>query len=101
MYTHSSLVVKRRSDHEDEIIWLKLGLPRHKKIIVANIYRERQYMGQEIRDSGTIPAHLERWSPFISNWENALNEGKEVIVLGYINLVFLRWSNTDFLLMIV
>ena len=51
VYTHSSLVVKRRSDHEDEIIWLKLGLPRHKKIIVANIFREWQYMGQEIRDS--------------------------------------------------
>ena len=98
VYTHSSLVVKRRSDLEDDkvsAIWLELGLPRYKKIFVANIYREWQYMGQETRESGTVLAQLERWSAFISNWENAFNEGKEVIVLGDINLDFLKLANTE------
>ena len=43
VYTHNSLVVRRRYDLEDEnisSIWLEVGLPRKKKILVCNAYRE-------------------------------------------------------------
>ena len=40
VYTYSSLVVKRRNDLENEslsAVWLELGMPRQKNIIVENI----------------------------------------------------------------
>ena len=41
VYTHSSLVVKRREDLEDEslsAVWLEVGMPRQRKILVATMY---------------------------------------------------------------
>ena len=99
VYTHSSLVVKRRSDLEEDTlsaIWLEVGLPRKKKILVANIYREWKFMNQgPENDTGSIAAQLERWCMFLTKWEAALSEGKEVLVLGDINLDFLKWTRTN------
>ena len=99
VYTHSSLVVKRRPDLEDDTlsaIWLEVGMPRQKKILVANVYREWKFMNQgENNDSGSIPAQLERWCKFLTKWEAALAEGKEVMVLGDVNIDFLKWTRTD------
>jgi hypothetical protein len=99
VYTHSSLVVKRRPDLEDDTlsaIWLEVGMPRQKKILVANVYREWKFMNQGVDDeSGSTAAQLERWCKFLSKWETALAEGKEVMVLGDINLDFLKWTRTD------
>ena len=96
VYTHSSLVVKRRSDLEDQTlsaIWLEVGMPRQKKILVCNIYREWQHMGQgHDNQTGSVSAQLERWVMFLDKWEAALSEGREVIVLGDINLDFLKWN---------
>jgi hypothetical protein len=42
VYTHRSLVVKRRFDLEGEnisSIWLEVGLPRQRKILVCQAYR--------------------------------------------------------------
>ena len=41
---------------------------------------------------GSISAQLARWVLFLDKWELALGEGREVIVLGDINLDFLKWS---------
>ena len=80
VYTHRSLVVKRRTDLEDSrisAIWLEVGSPHKKKILVCQGYREWQYPGKADSSSGTIPAQLERWSTFLSFWEQALLDGKE------------------------
>ena len=48
IYTHNSIVVKKRHDLEDpniSAIWLELGMPNCKKILVCCVYREWQYMG--------------------------------------------------------
>ena len=62
VYTHSSLVVKRRPDLEDSslsAIWLEVGLPRQRKILVANVYREWQHMGQgQDNQTGSVAAQL-------------------------------------------
>ena len=96
VYSHSSLVVKRRSDLEDtslSAIWLEVGLPRQKKILICNIYREWQLMSQgPLNQTGSVAAQLNRWVLFLDKWEAALGEGREVIVLGDINLDFLKWS---------
>ena len=96
VYTHSSIIVKRRPDLEDSslsAIWLEVGMPRQKKILVCNIYREWQYMGQGPgNQSGNLTAQSGRWSMFLDKWEAALRENREVIVLGDINLDFLKWG---------
>lgn len=94
VYTHQSLMVKRRSDLEDEdisSIWLEVGLPRQRKILVCQAYREWQHLGQ----AGTLAAQIQRWDIFLSRWETALQEGKEVIVMMDANLDFLKWTRDD------
>ena len=99
VYTHSSLVVKRRHDLEHSslsAVWLELGMPRQKKIIVGNVYREWQHMGQGSNNStGSVAEQLQRWLTFVEMWEKVLKEGKEVMVLGDINLDFLKWTRRN------
>ena len=99
VYTHSSLVVKRRHDLENDslsAVWLELGMPRQKKIIVGNIYREWQHMDQGPDSvSGSVAEQLQRWLIFIDMWGKVLREGKEVMVLGDINLDFLKWTRDN------
>ena len=98
VYTHSSLVVKRRHDLEDNrisAIWLEAGLPRQKKIVICQAYREWRYLDQGNNISGTIDSQLERWLIFLDKWEQALMEGKEVIVMMDANIDFLKWTKND------
>ena len=72
VYVHKDVVVKRRQDLMNDTfssIWLEVGLPKQKKILVANFYREWQYLhqGRDNNSSLTIPAQLARWSSFIDH----------------------------------
>ena len=98
VYTHSSLIVKRRDDLEDNTlsaVWLEVGMPRQHKILVATFYREWQNVHQVDNSSRSVTDQLERWCNFLDKWESALSEGKEVIVMGDINLDFLKWTRSD------
>ena len=98
VYTHKSLIVKRRADLEDNrisAIWLELGLPQKKKILVCQGYREWRYLGQADSSSSTVAAQLERWSVFLTLWEQALMEDKEVVVMMDANLDFLKWTEDN------
>ena len=68
VYTHKSLVVKLRPDLMSDSfssIWMEIGLPRKKKFLVCQLYREWQYLGQPDRASSSIPAQLDRWVTFL------------------------------------
>jgi hypothetical protein len=98
VYTHNSLVVKRRHDLEDErisSIWLEVGLPRKKKILMCHAYREWKYLYQADNSSGSIPAQHERWRQFLAQWERAISENKEVIVAMDANIDFLKWTSDN------
>ena len=76
VYTHSSLVVKLRPDlmnNSISAIWLEVGLPRKSKILVCNVYREWQYLGQ-----GAIP-HTQ-WQPRLKCGKYSLNSGRKLSV---------------------
>ena len=93
VYTHKDLVVSKRLDlMSDEIssVWLEVGLPNTKKILVCQMYREWQRIGETGSDS--VDNQLKRWNIFLDQWEEALNSDKEVIVFGDINLNFLNWT---------
>ena len=97
-YTHKSLVVKRRADLEDSgisAIWLEVGLPHKKKIVVCQAYREWRYLDQQDSQSHSVAAQFQRWSIFLNMWEKALLEGKEVVVMMDANLDFLKWAKED------
>ena len=98
VFVHRDLVVKERLDLMNDkfsSVWLELGLPRQKKILVSNLYREWQYLNQgEDHSSLTITSQLDRWSGFITQWEKAIAEDKEIHCLGDANIDFLRWSDS-------
>ena len=97
-YSHKSLVVKRRRDLEDNTIsaiWLEIGLPRQRKILHCQAYREWQYLGQSNGLSGSITAQLQRLELFLEKWELALMEGKEVVVMMDANIDFLKWTRDE------
>ena len=78
VYTHQSLVVKRRTDLEDNTvsaIWLEVGLPHKRKIIVCQGYREWRYLGQPdsslVQLFSTVAAQFQRWSTFLCMWGKA------------------------------
>ena len=75
-------------------IWLELGLPGKKKFLVCQLYREWQYMGQPNSDSKSTSEQLARWLLFLDQWENALASGKEVIVLGDVNLDHMKFNDS-------
>ena len=88
-YKHNSLVGGLRPDLMSDSfssIWMEIGLPRKRKFLICQLYREWQYLGQPDNISRTIPAQIERWVTFLDQWERALDGGKEVIVMGDCNL---------------
>ena len=68
-------------------------LPNKRKILVANVYRDWRYLGQDTDESASINAQLTRWKNFLVQWEKAIQENKEVHVIGDTNLDFLRWGD--------
>ena len=95
-YKHESMVGKVRDDLMSDSfssIWLELGLPRKKKFLVCQLYREWQYMGQEDKRSRSIPEQLSRWTIFLDQWNQAIASGKEVIVMGDCNLNHFKFTD--------
>ena len=98
VFTHKDLIVKERADLMNDTfssIWLEIGLPRHKKILVCNLYRDWQYLSQDSDSSLATSAQLERWLSFLDQWERAMQENKEIHVMGDTNLDFLKWNNPN------
>ena len=96
-YKHNSMVGKVREDllcDKFSSIWLELRLPGKKKFLVCQLYREWQYMGQASSDSRSIPEQLVCWLMFLDQWECALASGKEVIVLGDVNLDHMKFQDS-------
>ena len=96
VFAHKDLIIKDRPDLMNDIfssIWLELGLPRKKKILVCNLYRDWQYLDQDSDESLSTAAQLTRWLSFLDQWEAAMAEDKEIHVMGDTNLDFLKWED--------
>ena len=98
VYKHESIVAKVRADLMDDSvssIWLELGFKHQRKILLGNIYREWQLLRQADNTSNSSASQLERWRTFISQWERALGEGRETVVMGDINIDWLTCFDID------
>ena len=98
VYTHSSLVARIREDLMSDkfsSIWMEVGFPGRTKILVCNLYRDWQYMGQVDQSSLDISEQILRWTLLLDQWEKALDTGMECVVMGDFNLDFLSFYKTD------
>ena len=96
VYSHKDLIIKERPDlcsKEFSSIWLECSLPKQKKFLLCNAYREWQLPG--VAGSLSVPQQLSRWQIFLSQWEKASNSGLEIIVMGDMNVNHLNWLNTE------
>ena len=73
-------------------VWLEVGLPRHKKFLVGQTYREWQLPNQNDKSSLSVPEQLARWSVFQEQWERALDTGLEVHLRGDLNINHSNWT---------
>ena len=73
-------------------IWLGIHLKRQKIILVGNVYREWQYLGQNDNSSLNTGAQLERFTAFVEQWETALFSNPECHLLRDLNLNFLEYT---------
>ena len=51
-------------------------------------------MGQADNDSSSVPQQMACWVMLLDQWERALSSGKEVIVLGDVNLDHLKFQDS-------
>ena len=62
---------------------------------MCHAYREWKYLNQDNSASASIHAQQARWSMFLNQWERALAEDKEVLVLMGANIDFLKWTSPN------
>ena len=89
VYKHSSLTGKLRPDLMNDgfsSIWLEIGFPRQKKILVCQFYRDWQFLNQPDKSSRSEAAQLQRWIMFLDQWERALSSEMECHILGDCNI---------------
>ena len=93
VYVKDDLNCKLRPDLMDDIfssIWIEVKSGRQ-KFLVANIYRDHQYMSQGAdKSSLNMEQQLVRWLVFLEQWQRALATGLEVHTLGDYNLCSLN-----------
>ena len=99
VYAHKDLTVKVQTDLMNDTfnsIWLEVGLPRQKKILVCNIYRQWQLPKQgNDRTSASVNAQFVRFVTFLDQWEQAIATGREICILGDFNLNFLNFGKNN------
>ena len=96
VYVSMDLAVNVRNDLMNDSfssIWLEIGKPRQRKILLCVLYRDWRYMNQPDDSSYAIESQMNRWLSFLEQWERAISSGREVCVLGDINLNFITWMN--------
>ena len=96
-YTHKSVIAKIRPDLMSDSyssIWLEVGLPRHKKFLVCQTYREWQLLNQgDDNSSLSVTEQMNRWAVFLDQWERAISTGMEVHTLGDMNINHCNWTD--------
>ena len=98
VYVHKDIICKVRHDLMNDdfsSVWLEIGKPRQKKMLVCVVYREWRYLYQPDDTSNSITAQRDRWIGFLDNWEAAISTGAEICVLGDFNLNFLKWCDDN------
>ena len=85
-------------DKETSTIWIKIGKGKKNSWTIGGIYREHVVLGRgETHLSGNERQRLQewRWQRIVNKWQQA-SRNQRCLVMGDLNLDFLRWHNPDF-----
>ena len=86
-------VMPELMDKSVAVVWI--GHRGRKPIVLAGYYREHQFILQDDRDDSGNPARqLDRLNKFVESWKKA-EKGNDVIVLGDVNLDYVKWSQPE------
>ena len=86
---HNDIQYRRRNDLETQgtsTVWIQLNQAGRKSLLIQGIYRQFQRLGKP--NSDTPKAQTLRWDKIIQKWELAMQENKEILVLGDLNPKF-------------
>ena len=97
IYVSDSLSYKRRYDLEIPqlpFIWLEIKDSPSKSWLMMAGYRQWRTLGEKNRKgSHLMKAQLERFKKWTLSMEKAEQEGKEVVILGDLNIDVTPWTN--------
>ena len=95
-----TLTVTRLDQYMDDksaTIWVRVGNEGRNSIRVGGIYREHLILGEDNQNMSSHEIQMrqeQRWKSIIKNWK-AASKDRNCIVLGDINLDFLKWNCPD------
>ena len=86
-------VDKRRMDLESpgiSTVWIQMSSPGRKSLLLQGVYCQFQRLG--VVNSDQLSKQEARWDNILEKWTLAAEEGKEILVLGDMNLNSMRWD---------
>ena len=91
---HQGLQYKRRKYLEEKgilTVWLQISQQgKNKSFLVQSVYRQLQRLGRP--GSHTPVKQYQRWERIIDKWQQAIQENRELITVGDLNLNQLAWD---------
>ena len=90
-------VLENYKDGDTATIWVRVGSSRRNSLVIGGVYREHQQLGRVNANTTRQELMVEqegRWTKIVKNWCKAGRSSK-CIVLGDMNLDFLRWQDPD------
>ena len=84
-------------NNEAAMIWTKIGDTNKTSVIIGGLYRQHQLLGRNQRNLTPIQLQREqeqRWLKITKKWK-FISRHRKCIVLGDLNLDFLRWDSPE------
>ena len=98
VYIADYVTYRRRTDLEisqTPIIWLEISVSPAKSWLIMIGYRQWRCLTKKKHEtSGSISAQCDRFKMWCNSWKKAEYEGKDVTIIGDLNIDVLPWSNS-------
>ena len=94
------LIVTKLNEFMDDMtatIWISVGSNKKKALRIGGLYREHQQLGMGDGNASRLELQLrqeDRWRKMLRNWKNA-GRNKNCIVIGDINLDYIKWNEPE------
>ena len=94
---HKNISYKRRHDLELDFtstIWIEVNIPKSKPALFMGGYRQWRLPSiLNIPKSNSTKCQLERYEPILENWQKAILEQKDIIILMDDNIDTVKNNN--------
>ena len=89
-------ILEEKTDTEAAMIWAKVGTTRRSSLVIGGIYRQHQLLGgqQNLTRLEALRAQENRWKKIVKKWCD-LSRNVNCVVLGDLNLDYLRWATPE------